>query len=385
MHTRIHKNTIGGGAGTTLGSTLSAAMLLLTTLACQSAIAFDNTAEWPVTDFTNASIEFSEIMSGGPPKDGIPSIDDPKFINNAEAAEWLGENEPVIALAIGDSARAYPLQILTWHEIVNDTVGGMPVSVTFCPLCNASIVFNRTIDGTVYDFGTTGRLRRSDMVMYDRQTESWWQQFTGEGIVGEMNGVFMEQVPSHIVSFDSFKRTYPDGEVLSRETGTSRSYGRNPYEGYDDINSSPFLFRGKTDDRLPPMERVLALNKNDSTLLFGLSTLKDKPVINTEFAATPVTVFSFESMNSALDKARISESRLIPSAAIYRAVIDDKKLSFALKDGAAVDNETGSVWNIFGIAESGPLAGKKLEQLDKGVHFAFAWFAFDPQAEVFKP
>jgi hypothetical protein len=133
------------------------------------------------------------------------------------------------------------------------------------------------------------------------------------------------------------------------------------------------------------MERVLALNKNDSTLLFGLSTLTEQPVINTEFAATPVTVFSFESMNSALDKARISESRLIPSAAIYSAVVDDKKLSFELKEGTAVDAETGSVWNIFGIAESGPLKGKKLEQLDKGVHFAFAWFAFDPQAEVFKP
>lgn len=351
----------------------------------QTVLALSNSSEWPVTDFENSSVDFSEILSGGPPKDGIPSIDDPKFVSNSSASEWLGKDEPVIALAIGGSARAYPLQILTWHEIVNDELEEVPVSVTFCPLCNASIVFDRTIDEVVYDFGTTGRLRRSDMVMYDRQTESWWQQFTGEGIIGDMNGEKLKQIPSHIVSFENFTRSFPDGEVLSRDTGVRRDYGRNPYPGYDNINSSPFLFRGKTDDRLPPMERVLALQQADATLLFGLSTLKEQSVINTEFGGDNVAVFSFEQMNSALDGARISESKLIPSAAIYRSTIDDKKLNFSLKDGFAVDDETGSVWNIFGVAESGPLQGKKLEQLDHGVHFAFAWFAFDPQAEVYKP
>ena len=351
----------------------------------QVASALSNSSEWPVTDFENSSVDFSEILSGGPPKDGIPSIDDPGFVDNKAAAEWLGQNEPVIALAIGGTARAYPLQILTWHEIVNDVIEDVPVSVTFCPLCNASIVFDRTIDGVVYDFGTTGRLRRSDMVMYDRQTESWWQQFTGEGIIGDMNGEKLKQIPSHIVSFENFQRSYPDGEVLSRDTGVRRDYGRNPYPGYDNINSSPFLFRGKTDDRLPPMERVLALQENDGTLLFGLSTLKEKPVINAEFKGESVTVFSFASMNSALDGARISESKLIPSAAIYRSSVDGKALSFSLQDGFAVDAETGSKWNIFGVAESGPLQGQQLEQLDHGVHFAFAWFAFDPEAQVFQP
>ncbi len=361
------------------------AAVLVSSVFFQTALALDNNAEWPITDFENSSVDFSEILSGGPPKDGIPSIDNPKFIDSAEAAEWLGENEPVIALSVGNTARAYPLQILTWHEIVNDTIEDVAVSVTFCPLCNASIVFDRTIDGTVYDFGTTGRLRRSDMVMYDRQTESWWQQFTGEGIIGEMNGVKLKQIPSHIVSFENFKSNYPDGKVLSKDTGSMRMYGRNPYQGYDDINSSPFLFRGKTDDRLPPMERVLALRRGEQTLLFGLSTLKERPVINTDFVDSDVAVFSFETMNSALDKAQIRESRLIPSAAIYSAVVDDKSLTFSFKDGAAIDAETGSVWNIFGTAESGPLKGQTLKQLDHGVHFAFAWFAFDPEAVVFKP
>jgi len=354
-------------------------------LYAQGAYALSNSSEWPKTDFENSSVDFSEILSGGPPKDGIPSIDDPTFVSNEAASEWLGLNEPVIALSVGDTAKAYPLQILTWHEIVNDQIEDLYVSVTFCPLCNASIVFDRTLDGTVYDFGTTGRLRRSDMVMYDRQTESWWQQFTGEGIIGDMNGEKLKQVPSHIVSFENFTRSYPDGEVLSRDTGVRRDYGRNPYPGYDDINSSPFLFRGKTDDRLPPMERVLALQREDKTLLFGLSTLKDRPVINTEFNGNPVAVFSFEQMNSALDGARISESRLIPSAAIYSSSVMGKNLSFTMKDGFAVDDESGSQWNIFGVAESGPMKGLKLEQLDHGVHFAFAWFAFDPEAGVYKP
>jgi len=173
-----------------------------------SARELKNTGEWPKTDFTNSSVDHDEILSGGPPKDGIPSIDDPKFVTATEASEWLADKEPVISLKIGDVIRAYPLQILTWHEIVNDVLGDTAVSVTFCPLCNASIVFNRDLDGVRYDFGTTGRLRRSDMVMYDRQTESWWQQFTGEAIIGELNGAVLEQINSNIVSFAAFKEQY---------------------------------------------------------------------------------------------------------------------------------------------------------------------------------
>ena len=347
--------------------------------------ALENSAEWPITDFNNSSVDFSEILSGGPPKDGIPSIDEPKFIDIDSASEWLQKDEPVIVVSGGTSSKAYPLQILTWHEIVNDKIDNTSIAVTFCPLCNASIVFDRTINGVEHDFGTTGRLRRSDMVMYDRQTESWWQQFTGTGIIGKMNEVRLDQIPSHIVSFESFKEHHPDGMVLSRDTGINRDYGRNPYPGYDNINSSPFLFRGKTDDRLPPMERVLTLSSENSTLLFDLPTLKKQPVLNTKFEGNPVAVFSFTSMNSALDKSRINQSRLIPSAAIYDATVDGKILTFELQDDRAVDKETGSRWTIFGVAESGPLSGKKLTQLDGGVHFAFAWFAFDPEAEIFKP
>lgn len=349
-------------------------------------LSFDlrNNSEWPTTDFTNSSVDHSEIMSGGPPKDGIPAIDNPSFVSNANASEWLKDKEPVIALEFDGIARAYPLQILMWHEIVNDEIGDKAVSVTFCPLCNASIVFDRDLNGVRYDFGTTGRLRLSDMVMYDRQTESWWQQFTGEAIIGELNGTKLKQIPSNIVAFESFRKQFPKGQVLSKDTGFARQYGRNPYAGYDDINSSPFLFRGKVDDRLKPMERVLSLRSDDKTMLFDLTSLKDKPVVNSSFEDKSFVVFAFEDMNSALDESDISSSRLIPSAAVYDAVVDGQKLSFEFNDGVVTDKETGSEWNIFGIAEKGELAGKSLQQIDQGVHFAFAWLAFDPEAEIFK-
>src|SRR5258708_4055361 len=141
--------------------------------------------EWK-TDVTKAIVPLSEIGPGGPPRDGIPPIDEPRFISPAEAGAWLKDDEPVIAFELNDDTRAYPIQILIWHEIVNDVVGGVPVMITFCPLCNTAIAYERTVNGRVLDFGTTGRLRFSNLIMYDRQTESWWQQAIGQAIVGQL-------------------------------------------------------------------------------------------------------------------------------------------------------------------------------------------------------
>jgi Protein of unknown function (DUF3179) len=201
--------------------------------------------EWPKTDFSRRTVELAEIESGGPPKDGIPAIDRPRFVGVPAARAWLKGKEPVIVLRMGRDARAYPLQILMYHEIVNDSVNGVPVAVTFCPLCNASIVFERRVGERVLDFGTTGRLRFSDLVMYDRQTESWWQQFTGRGIVGHYAGTGLKKIASEIVSFADFAAAHPTGLVLSRETGYPRPYGRNPYTGYDSIDQSRVLHRSR--------------------------------------------------------------------------------------------------------------------------------------------
>jgi hypothetical protein len=254
--------------------------------------------------------------------------------------------------------------------------------VTFCPLCNASIVFERRVGERVLDFGTTGRLRFSDLVMYDRQTESWWQQFTGRGIVGHYAGTGLKKIASEIVSFADFAAAHPAGLVLSRETGYPRSYGRNPYTGYDSIDQSPFLFTGKKDDRLPPMERVLSVSAGERHRLYPLTLLERHPVANREFSGLPYVVFAKGGMASPLDSEHIDAGRPIPAATAFGRRLDGRVLEFALREGRYVDTATGSEWNILGEAVAGPMKGKRLPSLDSGVHFAFAWLAFNPESEI---
>jgi hypothetical protein len=217
------------------------------------------------TDFSNATVNLDEVLSGGPPRDGIPSIDDPSFVAAAEDSS-LTARDPVIGLIIDGDARAYPLRILTWHEIVNDTVGGVPVAVTYCPLCNAAIVFDRRVGGRTLTFGTTGKLRRSDLIMYDRQTETWWQQFVGEGIAGDLAGRVLETIPARLESWADFKARAPGGRVLIPNDPALRDYGRNPYAGYDAVLGRPFLYRGPYDLPVPMMMRVVAVGDTAWTL-----------------------------------------------------------------------------------------------------------------------
>ncbi len=342
------------------------------------------TSEWPRTDFDTRSVELNEVFSGGPPKDGIPPIDLPKFVDVTQASDWLHTQEPVISLEIVGKAKAYPLQILIYHEIVNDEISGVPVSVTFCPLCNASIVFDRRAEGRIFDFGTTGRLRKSDLVMYDRQTESWWQQFTGTGIVGEMTNTRLTQIPSSIVSFDDFQSAHPDGLVLSRDTGHTRPYGRNPYQGYDRVGQTPFLFNDPIDPRLPAMERVLSITEQGQHTLYPYSTIEKRKIINDKIGNTPVVVFSEPGTFSALDQSSITKSRKIRSATAFERRLDDQTLTFELKGSEIRDMETGTRWNLFGQAKNGPLTGKRLRPLQSGVHFAFAWLAFNPDSRIYR-
>ena len=342
--------------------------------------------EFPLTNFKKSSVAIEEILTGGPPRDGIPAIDSPKFVSADVASEWLEDQEPVVALIMEGMARAYPLQILMYHEIVNDEVGGVPVAVTFCPLCNTSIVFERALvqDGKtlVLDFGTTGRLRQSDLVMYDRQSETWWQQFSGKGIIGDLTHVELGRVPSQIISFAQFKMAYPQGSVLSQETGFKRPYGNNPYRGYDAIDNNPFLFRGDVDPRLPAMERVLSIRAGGKTQLLPLSGLAKNPVVNLSIDDNPSVVLAATTAASALDAGKISESRQVPAAAAYLATVDGQSLTFELRGEVVVDQQTSSEWNAFGFSTQGELAGTQLQQLDDGVHFAFAWLAFDPDATI---
>ena len=359
-----------------------AAAVLLAAIAAPSRAQAPPTGEFPKTDFDNRIVDLSEIMSGGPPRDGIPAVDEPRYVPVADADEWLEPDEPVIAVEIDGEARAYPLQILIWHEIANDTLGGTPIAVTFCPLCNSAIVFDRRLDGEVLDFGTTGRLRLSDLVMYDRQTETWWQQLIGTALIGEHAGRTLIRLPATIVSWRDFRTAFADATVLSRETGHSRPYGSNPYAGYDS-STQPFLFQDTPDPRLPAMERVLHVAAGGAERIYPFGAFTDEPVINDEVGGEPVVVMSRTGTLSVLDEPRIADSRRIPSAAAYSRRLDDRILEFELRDGKIVDASTGSVWSLFGEAVEGPLAGSQLTPLSRGEHFAFAWLAFHPDADVY--
>jgi len=335
------------------------------------------------TDFSRHTVPYDEILSGGPPKDGIPSIDSPSFTSVADADEWLTPPEPVIFVEINGDARAYPLQILTWHEIVNDEVGGTPVAVTFCPLCNTAIAFEREFAGQVLDFGTTGRLRFSNLIMYDRQTETWWQQGNGAAIAGQYAGERLEFVPAAIIAWQDFKAGHPDGRVLSRETGFSRSYGQNPYTGYDDVDSSPFLYQGPaTPGELPPVARVLTVDLNGEAVAYPYQVLEATPVINDEVGGTPIVVFWAAGTASALDTADIAAGRDVGAAIAYDRQVGDQLLSFEQDGTRITDVETGSEWNLLGQALSGPLAGEELQPVVANNHFWFSWAAFRPETQI---
>lgn len=299
---------------------------------------------WRKTDFTRSTIAWTEIVSGGSPKDGIPSIDKPQFQSAAQDRS-LSANEPVIGLEINDDARAYPLRILIWHEIVNDEVGGVPVVATYCPLCNSAIVFERRFSSQLLDFGTTGKLRNSDLVMYDRQTETWWQQFTGEALVGELVGSTLRMVPSRLESFAQFKRRFPRGKVLIPNDPKLRDYGRNPYFGYD-MGAAPLLFNGEYPKDVEPMARVVVVRSPlRKPFAITLELLRQKR----SYKRDGIELVWQHGQSTALDHWNIADGRDVGSVTAF--VVGD--------DGVARD-------------------------VPYDVTFAFAVFAFHPDILIIK-
>jgi hypothetical protein len=345
-----------------------------------------------------ASVSIDQILSGGPPPQGIPALGfrgltgvataspEPRFVSQEDAAVWLGELEPVILMRVGGESRLYPLQVLMWHEIANDTVGGVPVAVTFCPLCNTAIVFDRRVGERTLDFGTTGRLRYSNLIMYDRQTESWWQQATGEAIAGEFAGAQLSFLPAAIIAWEEFFTTYPEGQVLSRETGFSRNYGRNPYQGYDDVNRPPFLYDGPaTPDALPATARVLTVDLGGEAVAYPYEALAGAGAANDAVGGQPIVVLWQAGTASALDAASVAGGRDVGAAAAYSRMVAGQVLNFARDGERLVDAETGSSWDVLGRAVDGPLSGTQLEPVVANNHFWFSWAAFRPETRIYQP
>lgn len=338
------------------------------------------------TDFCKHSVDYSELRGGGPPRDGIPPIDKPAFVSIKSASAWLGDKEPVILLELGGEARVYPLQIMTWHEVVNDEVAGHPIAVTFCPLCYAAVVFKRpVVDGQLLSFGTSGNLRNSDLVMWDRQTESWWQQFEGRAIVGRLMGQLLVQLPATISAWQDVRETFPDAKVLSRETGVDRPYGRNPYVGYDDINQKPFLYEGKVGEALAPMAHVVGIKHGGQARAYAHRDLRSARVIEDSLGGDAIVVFYDLGVASALDTQSIADGRDIGSSSVFLSKHEGRILHFRPKGRNYVDNETGSVWNRFGKATKGPLQGTSLVALPRHDVFWFVWSAFAPEGALYDP
>lgn len=328
----------------------------------------------PGNELANAPIEKSstvppeQIVSGGPPRDGIPSIDEPKFVSVEEAGRYLQDGDHVIGLNVNGEVRAYPLQILVWHEIVNDEVGGTPVAVTYCPLCFTSQVFTRTVDGQVVEFGTSGKLYNSNLVMYDRTSESLWSQALGAGITGQHAGVELERIPMDVAFWKDWKRLYPDTKVLSVDTGFGRPYGSDPYGNY--YTSPDILFPvANKDDRLGPKEIVIGLENAQKTKAYALNAVESEKVVNDRIGEKHVMLVSLEQfMVRAFDRT-----------------VNNETLDFEYDPSTnqIEDTKTGSQWNFDGVAVNGPLEGTVLARLAFDEGFWFSWVGFHPDTDLY--
>ena len=229
-------------------------------------------------DGTKYLVHPSKIRSGGPPKDGIPSIDSPRFVSVREADGWIEDNELVLAINYKGVKRVYPLQILVWHEIVNETIAGDPILITYCPLCGSGIAFERMINGTAVEFGTSGKLYNSNLVMYDRKTDTYWTQIDGRAITGELTGMKLKAVSIDTVVWRDWKKEHPDSEVLSNETGFSRSYGRDPYGSYYEDSFLMFPVANE-DKRVHPKTVIFGIEVNGAYKAYREDDLLKNPVI----------------------------------------------------------------------------------------------------------
>jgi uncharacterized protein DUF3179 len=328
------------------------------------------------TDFSRATIHASDVVSGGPQKDGIPAVDLPIFTTSAEADGWLGEDEPVFVVTADGQTHIYPVQILTYHEIVNDVVGNTPVTVTYCPLCNSGLAFGREFNDMVLDFGTTGRLRLSNLIMYDRQSETWWQQATGEGLVGRFAGFRLDLYPMLMVPWNRARDRFPDATVLSRDTGHDRPYGNNPYAGYD-TSRQPFLYSGpRTPGPYTAMDRVLEVVQDGQSAVFPYPVLAKELLAQREVGDLSVVVFWVSGTTSALDSRSIASGRDVGVANAFSATIGGRRLTFEVEANGFRDIQTGTTWDAFGVGVAGELEGSVLAPVVGVQHFWFSYSAF---------
>ncbi|MEM8925356.1 MAG: DUF3179 domain-containing protein [Actinomycetota bacterium] len=337
-------------------------------------------------------IDPATILSGGQPPDGIFPIDEPTYAPADQLDYEIADTEAVIAVEVDGDARAFPVQLMIWHEIVNTEIGGTPVTVTFCPLCNSALSFDRRFGEQVLDFGTSGELYQSALVMYDRQTESLWAHFTGQGLVGHLAGARLDLVPTQTVSYGEWKAAHPDGQVLTRNLNAPGSYqglyGTNPYGGYDTEGLDPFgqFFIGEIDRTLLAKARIVGIADDDGPVAVRFDDLAEQPVIPVTEGGRDLVVWFKQGLASPLDRFAVPEGRDVGQTGVFvPTAADGTALTFTSDGDAFVDEQTGSTWNILGAAVDGPLAGEQLASVPHTDAFWFAWATYQPGTVIVRP
>lgn len=312
------------------------------------------------------------------PEDAIRSIDHPKFISGEKADKQMSEDEPVIGLKMNGEAKAYPLYVLSAHEIVNDVIADKPIAITWCPLCFTGVVYIRDrADGEPLEFGVSGKLWKNALLMYDRQTHSLWSHITGEAIAGTLKGKVLKPVPSTHTTWKEWKQANPSTVVLSKGGFWGRKYDADPYQDYyaDDKRAGMVPLR-HPDERIHPKEHVAGVKIGPEARAYPFSYLEKHPVVNDEMSGKSLVVVF---------------SRNSKTATVFDRKLGDSVLTFAEKRGSTpgvlliTDNETGSLWHsLTGEAVEGELRGKKLEQIPNMISFWFAWKDYFPDTAIFQ-
>jgi hypothetical protein len=321
-----------------------------------------------------------EVVWGGVAVDGIPALDQPTLLSSEEAT-YLTPEEPVFGVSLNGESHAYPLRILDWHELVNSTIGGVPISLAYCTLCGSGIAYDgRASDGNTYTFGSSGLLFRSNKLMYDRETRTLWNQFTGEPSFGPLAGtdVTLERLPVVLTSWQAWREQHPDTRVLSLETGYVRPYSLGEaYGQYFGSDDTLFPVWQRRDD-LDTKSRVFGLEADGATKAYPLATLVEEQVVNDALADEPNVII-----------AARGTVEVWPDGATYEAggeVRAYERADHSFMPGANEDSltdENGSAWQVTEAALVGP-AGERLERLAGHLSYWFGWYAFYPRTEIYE-